>query len=111
MIGRLACPLPPPPVRKYAPCPNVNEIKGKVQSSLYNTVLQVFVSRRVNCLLLLFAGPSSGVVKHVLDNMNVVESYPVSGRFINAPALLTCRALTISRVAQLRSNSPLWSKL
>jgi hypothetical protein len=36
----------------------------------------------INCLLLSFAGPSLGVVKHVLNNINVVESFPASGRFI-----------------------------
>jgi hypothetical protein len=82
MNERPACPLPPPPVGKYAPCPNVDEFEGTVQLSLYNTALQVFVSGRVNCLLLLFASPSSGVVKYILNNINVVESFLASGRFI-----------------------------
>jgi hypothetical protein len=109
MNGRPACPLPPPPVRKFSYCLNVDKFEGTVLLSLYNTVSQVFVLGRVNCLLL--AGPSLGVVKHVLNNINVVESFQRVGDSSNALVLLTCFALTVSTVAQLRSNAPLWSEL
>jgi hypothetical protein len=45
-------------------------------------MLQVFVSWIVTCLLLLFACPSLGFVKHVLNKIYVVKSFPAGGRFI-----------------------------
>jgi hypothetical protein len=46
-------------------------------------MLQVFVSERVTCLLLLFDNPSLGVVK-ALNNINVAESSPASRKFIKS---------------------------
>mgnify|MGYP001058578855 CR=1 FL=1 len=57
-------------------------IEGKVQSALFNTALNAFVSEGVNCLLLLFAGTSSDVDKYFLNKNHVNTDSPTSRKFV-----------------------------
>ena len=98
--SRPACPLPPPPIGKYSHCPKMTHEEGIVQSSLYNTALNAFVSEGVNCSVLSFAGPTSDVDKYFLNNINVNTDSPRSGKFV-----MSTRTTHITCFDRFLSNS------
>ncbi len=66
---RPACLLTPPPLVKYANCPAITDLEGEVCATQHNIALLAFTSEGINCLLLLFAGRSCGIIKKVFDDI------------------------------------------
>jgi hypothetical protein len=95
-----ACLLTLPPLGKYANCPAVTDLEGEVFATLHNIALLAFASAGINCLLLSFAGKSCGIIKKVLNDIQVNDTLLFSGRFVK------CNSTThLSTFVTLKSSS------